>query len=131
MPEGRHGRERTGVLGAAGRLFDSSVSILRARLELASTELQEEGARLARVVVLSCLGLLFLMMTVLLLTLFVVVLFWDTHRLEALGGAAALYLVLTVILVAMVRRGMRRRAPLLASTVAELRKDCERLGVRR
>lgn len=131
MPHGTHGPGRGGLLGAAGRLLHSIVSILGTRLELASTELQEEGTRLARLVTLTCLALLFLALALVLLTLFVVVLFWDTHRLEAVGGAALLYLALAGICAWMLRRGARRRAPFLAATVAELRRDCARLGVRR
>lgn len=131
MPYGAHEPGRGGLLGSAGRLLDTVISILGTRLELASIELQEEGVRLVRIVVLACLALLSLVLTLLLLTLLIVVVFWDTHRLEALGAATALYFALTLICVWMLRRRACRRAPLLAATVAELRKDCERLGMRR
>ena len=59
------------------------------------------------------------------ITLFVIVLFWDTHRLEAIGGLAVLYLGLGVGIFLYTRSEAARGRRLFASTVEHLRKDRE------
>jgi uncharacterized membrane protein YqjE len=62
-------------------------------------------------------------------TLFVVMLVWDTqYRLVAVGGFALLYLAAGVIAGLMTRQKSRDRGPLLSATLAELAKDCQRLS---
>ncbi|HYE41490.1 MAG TPA: phage holin family protein, partial [Ramlibacter sp.] len=95
------------------------------RVELASVELQEEAQRMLRYLVLSLMALFLAAMTVVLVTFFVILLFWDEHPLAAVAVLAALYGGGALLLAAKVRGEIRAKPALLASTLAELKKDAE------
>ena len=57
--------------------------------------------------------------------LFVLVLFWDTHRLLAIGGMTGLFALLGLLAYFKVRGDLATRPPLMAATLAELRKDAQ------
>ena len=116
-----------GLIAAARRLLVALVDVLHTRLELLSTELEEEALRLRRLARYWLLSVLFLSGGFLLLTGFILVLFWDEHRMAALGVCAALYLALGIGCAMAVRNGWRNKPRLLAATLAELRKDGQRL----
>jgi hypothetical protein len=61
------------------------LDILQTRVEIVATEFEEERARLQELVVFGILTLFFVGVGLTLLTLFVVILYWDTHRLAVLG----------------------------------------------
>jgi uncharacterized membrane protein YqjE len=63
----------------------------------------------------------------LLAALFVIALFWDTYRLQAVGGMAVLFGAVAGIILMKVRAGMNAEAPLLSATLAELRNDIDYL----
>jgi|PlaIllAssembly_1097288.scaffolds.fasta_scaffold275365_2 uncharacterized membrane protein YqjE len=113
--------------GAVGRLSASLVALGRIRLELLAIEVQEEKERIAAMLVwavvaafLGCFALVFL-------SLFITVLLWDSHRLLALGGFAALFLVLAGIGVLRLRELFGAGSSLFQSTIAELREDSRAL----
>ena len=68
------------------------LEILQTRVEIVATEFEEERVRLRELVVFGSLTLFFVSVGLTLATLFVVALYWDTHRLAVLGGVALLYL---------------------------------------
>lgn len=115
------------ILAAVRRIGADVLDLARTRLELAAIELQE-GARhmlgyLAWAVAAAVLGLYALGLVI----LFVLVLFWDTHRLAAVGGMAVLFILGTLFAVSKLRAGLAARPPMLPATLAELRKDAAAL----
>jgi uncharacterized membrane protein YqjE len=66
-------------------------------------------------------------MAVLLFVIFLVVFFWDTHRLVTLGAFAAFFLAAGVAGVLALKRHLARRPKMFASSLGELVKDEERL----
>lgn len=119
MPRGLFGSAR-GVLGAL-------VEIGQTRLQLASTELEEERLRVAELLLFATAALFFLGLGIVLATLLLVLLFWDGPRVLVLGGAAALCLALGAGLATAWRRKARGKPPLLAATLAELQCDRDAL----
>ncbi len=117
----------SGLLVSLRRLVATGIEILQTRLELLSVELEEEGVRLRELLLYALVGLFFLGVGVLLLTLLVVVLFWDTYRLPVLTGITALYLVLGIGAAMRVRRILATRSRLFAATLGELGKDRKQL----
>ncbi|MGG7603894.1 phage holin family protein [Massilia sp. BKSP1R2A-1] len=116
------------MITAALRQFGANlVDLLRTRIELATIELQEGTHRLfgylAWAAAAAVLGLFALALAV----LFVLVLFWDTHRLEAVGGMTLLFALGAVFAVAKLRAGLAARPPFLPATLGELRKDAAAL----
>src|SRR5512139_3471371 len=85
---------------ATGGLFESLkalslsvIGIVHTRLELLSTDIAEAREHLVTLLLLLQLALFFLGVGVLLLALLIVVVFWESHRLLALGGVAGLFLI--------------------------------------
>jgi uncharacterized membrane protein YqjE len=117
----------SGLMGSLARLVATLLEILQTRLEIVATEFEEERERIREMVLFGFLALFFTSFGLLLLTLFVVVLFWETHRLYVLGGFTLLYLALGFIAGAVLRQRLRTRPRLFATTLAELSRDRERL----
>jgi uncharacterized membrane protein YqjE len=65
------------------------------------------------------------------LTLFVVVLFWDTHRLMAIGLLTLFYLAVGIGFALSARRGAAGKAPPFAASLAQLKKDREHFASQR
>ena len=124
-------RRTSSLLAASQRLLATSVEILHTRIEIVGTELEEAGAGARQLAVHALVALFFLAMGLLLATLFVVVLFWETRRLAVLGGFALLYLGAGAVTALLVRRRLRNRPRLFSTTLSELDKDRERLTSRR
>jgi uncharacterized membrane protein YqjE len=120
----------TGLLASLQRLLSTSAEVLRTRLEILSTELEEEGVRVQQLFLLEQLSLFFIGLGLLLATLFVILAFWDSHRLLVLAAFSIFYLVVGIGTALLLRRKLSRRPRLFASTLAELGKDRERLTSR-
>lgn len=119
--------QATGLLNSLKTLLATLLAIVQTRLELVSTEFEEERARLQSVLMLLLAALFCLGFGALLLTLFIVVLFWDTHRLSVTAGCAIFYLGLGWSAAAAARAKLRSKPRLFAATLAELSKDRDSL----
>lgn len=119
--------QSAGLMESVKRLFGTVSAIVSTRLELLSNELQEELLHLEQVfffsvAVLFCFGL-----AVLLLTAFIVVLFWDDHRLAILGSLSAIFFALGAWLSMLLRSKAQAKTKLFSVSLAELSKDREQL----
>lgn len=113
------------ISAAVGRIGATVLAMARTRLELATVELQEETQRLFGYLALGLAAAFLAAGAVVLAVLFVLVVFWDTHRLLAVGGMAILFALGSAIVVMKLRANLAARPPLLGATLAELRKDVE------
>lgn len=114
-----------GLMGSLRHLLSTLTSIVSTRLELLANELQVERLRLVRMLILLLSALFCFGLAILLLVAFVVVLFWDEHRLAAIGGLAAAFLALGALLAGLLRKQAQTR--LFSASLAELAKDREQL----
>ena len=115
-------------MGSVRRLVATLVSIVSTRLELLANELQEERLRLTQMFVLSLSMLFCAGMFVMLLVVFIVVAFWDEHRLAVLGVPCALFFALTVTMAFLLRSKAKAESKLFSASLAELARDREQLG---
>lgn len=106
-----------------GRIGSTLVSMARTRLELAAVEAREEAQALLGFAAWTLLAVFLGAGAFLLAALFVIVLFWDEHRLLAIGAMAGVFALAALLILAKVRAGFAARAPMLAATRAELGKD--------
>jgi len=113
------------ITATIGRIGANLLAMLRTRLELAALELQEETQRLFGYLAWGIAAAFFAVVAVLLAILFVLVLFWDTYRLAAVGGMTVLFALGSAFAVAHVKSSLKTRPPMLANTLAELRKDVQ------
>lgn len=117
-------------MGSVKRLLSTLISIVITRLELLVNELQEERLRLTRMLVIAWFALFCFGMGILLLTVFIVVLFWDDHRLAVLGGTCALFFALGTLMAMLLRSKAQAKSKLFSASLAELAKDREQLEPR-
>jgi uncharacterized membrane protein YqjE len=119
----------SGLMGSVKRLTSTLTSILSTRLELLANELQEERLRLTQMFLFTLFALFCFGMGLLLLTFFVVVLFWDEHRLAVLGILSAVFFALGSFAAMSLRNLAQEKSKLFSASLAELAKDRERIGV--
>jgi uncharacterized membrane protein YqjE len=107
------------------------IAIVHTRLELFSTELKEELARLGLILVWGYVALFFASLAVWLLCLTIVIAFWDTpYRLLVAGLLALLFFVLAAVAIAYVARLVHAKPRLFDASLTELERDREELGAR-
>lgn len=108
---------------AVRRIGGTLLDMLQTRLELAAVEIEEESRRLLGYFVLALLALILFGLAMLLVSLAIILVFWDGYRLEATIGLAALFGVAAGMIALKLRADFSSRPRLLAATVGELNKD--------
>jgi uncharacterized membrane protein YqjE len=116
-----------GLLASVQRLLATLIEIVQTRVAIVATEFEEERERIRELVMFGFLALFFLSLGLTLVTLFFAMLLWEEHLVFVLGGCALLYLGLGAIAGIVLRRRLKARPRLFASTLAELAKDRDQL----
>ncbi len=117
-----------GLAGSITRLARTALAVVRTRLEILATEIEEERIRFAGLALVVAAIAFCLQMAVLLGVILMVVLLWETHRVVTLGVLSTGFLVTGVALYLWLRHRLRTRPRMFASTLGEFAKDEERLG---
>jgi|SRR5450756_606105 uncharacterized membrane protein YqjE len=120
--------ESTGLMESLERLAGTVLAIFQTRLELLSNEMEEERVRIEQMLLYGSVALYFFGLAIMLLTAFIVVLFWDSHRLLVLGGFTALFFVAGLLVLNELRRVAREKSKLFSASLAELADDRDRLA---
>jgi uncharacterized membrane protein YqjE len=125
------GRRPTGPIGglfqSLARMLATLIGIAQTRLELLTTELQEEVHRVAEIMLWAAVGLLAAGVGLFLLALLVIFVFWDTHRVLASVAVTSIFFVIAAAAGLTLRAKIRSKPPLLDATIAELKKDRQSL----
>jgi uncharacterized membrane protein YqjE len=116
-----------GLLESLTILAGTLVAIAHTRLDLLSTDLEEERARLFSLLMLALAALLCLGIGVVLATILLVVAFWDTHRLLVLGALAGFFLAVGMAVWVFAMYKARTKPRLFAVSLSELFKDRQHL----
>lgn len=119
-----------GIAQSLRNLAATLVALLQTRLELLATDFEEERVRLLQLLFLAAGALFFFALGVLMVTLFIVLLFWDSHRFMAVVALAAIFFAIGVGLAIGVRNRMHARTRLFAASLHELAKDKDQLKSR-
>jgi uncharacterized membrane protein YqjE len=114
------------LLRSVQNLGGSFLAIVQTRLELLSTEIEEEWLRLAGFVLLALAALFCVSVAIVLAVVFVVAAFWDSYRLSAIVGLGAVFVLIAAVLWRMLIMRYAAKPPLFAASLKELRKDRER-----
>jgi uncharacterized membrane protein YqjE len=112
-----------GLLGSLKELVATLIEIAHTRLQLLGNEIHEERLRVRQLLLLAVIAGFFFVLAVVLFTLFVIVFFWDSNRLLAIGGFAGLYLVIAAASVIALRNRAATGSRLFKASLGELRKD--------
>jgi len=119
----REGPARGSLLYSVRHLASSLLAAAQTRLEIFVTEIEEERVRLEQMLLVALVALFCIGMGIVLSVAFIVVYFWDTHRLAAVGILAAGFLAAGALLGFSLRNQAKLRPKLLAATRGELAKD--------
>lgn len=111
-------------------LADSGLATLQTRLELFSVEIKEEKLRAGGFLFDTVLAALFIGFGVVFLMAFLTVLFWDSHRLLALGLGTTGLFIAGVWAATRAAGRLRSDSRLFASSLAEIAQDREALRPR-
>lgn len=130
-PEVRGGpRPVAGLFQSVNNFLATFVAIVHTRLELLTTELQEEVRQVGAILLWAFIAAFAAMMGLFLGALAVIFVFWDTHRLEASLAMIALFIAVAVVSGLILRHKLTTKPPLLDDTLAELAKDRDQLRAR-
>ena len=117
-----------GLFDSLRELSRNAIDVMHTRLDLLVTELTEEQAHLAELLLIAALSLLCFFLGVVFVAFFIVVVFWDTpYRLFATGLIAAVLLLTATGLWLAFRAKGKDRARMLSATLHELAVDRDRL----
>jgi uncharacterized membrane protein YqjE len=122
------------IAESASRLAATLLAVVQNRVELASTELEEESLRYFSCLMLSlaamfCMGIA-VVLGVLLGVLLAVILYWETHRIAVLAVLMVLFAIAGTAIALRVRRQYQAKPRLLGHTMTELARDSELLQTR-
>jgi len=119
---------RTSGLGASLRgLVAAFFALLHTRIELLAVELKRERVRVTRLLLFGGVALFFFILGAITLTIFVIAIFWDTHRVLAAGLLTLLYLGIAVAVALYAKREAARSLRPFSASLAQLKKDREQL----
>lgn len=104
------------------------LSFAETRARLAANEFEEQLLRLLEVAAWAVAAVFFFAIAVLLVSLFIILVFWDANRVLAAGLLAGLFIAGGGVSVMMVRACLAARPKFLAATLAEFEKDRQRMG---
>lgn len=117
-----------GLFASLKTLSASLIGIVQTRLELLSTDVAEERERLTALLVLAQVALFCLGVGVVLLAILIVVVFWESHRLSALGALIGVFLIAGAAAGWLALHRLRTKPRLFAASLDELAKDRQQLG---
>lgn len=116
-----------GLLNSLKGLAATLVGVAQTRLEILSTEIQEEKIRIGQIVVLGFAALFFISLGIVFLAAFLTVLFWESHRLFILGTLTLLFLGAGITATLLARAKASEESRLFTDSLGELAKDRQRL----
>lgn len=116
-------QHRRGLLASIRVLTGTLVGIVCTRFDILISEIEQEKVRLGLILIWGLAVAFCVAMAVAFLSLLAVAIFWDDHRLAALGGISFIYVLLAVAFGWRLRCSMKRRSRLFAISLGELRKD--------
>jgi len=125
-PEGEPGPIAS-LFRSIAKLAATFVAIAHTRLELLTTELQQEVYRVAEIMVWTVVAVLAAGIGLFMAALVIVFVFWDTHRVLASVIVTSGFFVITAVALIVLRAKLRSKPPLLEGTLAELATDAVHL----
>ena len=127
MPDAAEESRPTGLFHSGKVLLATLMGIAHTRVELISTEVEEQFARMVSLLVWGLVALFLAFTGVILSAIALIVLFWDSNRVLAAGGLAVVFVVLAVIAVLGFIARAKARPRLFEASLEELAKDRNQL----
>jgi uncharacterized membrane protein YqjE len=112
-----------GLLASLRHMFATVLALVHTRVELFTTEVEEEIQRAAGILLWALVALFFGSLTVMFLAVLVLIVFWDDHRVLAASLITAAFLLLTIIFGLLARGRLRAKPRFMAASIEELKRD--------
>ncbi|MDO8349961.1 MAG: phage holin family protein [Gallionella sp.] len=119
-----------GLLNSLGKFAATLTAVVQTRLELLSADLDEDREHWLSLLTLVLTALFCLSVGVLLTTILLVVVFWDTQRILVLGILAGLFLSGGVAAWLFALHKIKTKPRIFAASLLELSKDRQQLASR-
>ena len=117
--------ENRGLIASLRSLYSTLTATLHSRVELLGYEYARERTRITRLALLGIVALFFVALGMLTATMFIVVLFWESQRLVAIGFLTVLYFAIGGGIAYYAKHEASRAAHPFSATLEQLRKDRE------
>jgi uncharacterized membrane protein YqjE len=121
---------QVGLFDSLKALLATLVGMVHTRVELLSTEMEEQLARLVSLLVWGLVVVFFAFTGVILSAIALIVVFWDSNRVLAAAALAAAFVVFTVVAAAGFIARAKARPRLFKTSLDELEKDRSQLDSR-
>lgn len=118
----------SGLLESIKNLSATLLAIGQTRLQLLSNDLEEERAWLTSMLAWTLIAFFCASLALILATLLIVIMFWDTYRLTALGIMTGIFMLGAGYAWRVVCNMARSKPRLFSASIAELSKDREHLA---
>ncbi|MFS8086247.1 MAG: phage holin family protein [Acidobacteriota bacterium] len=115
--------ELSGLIASLRRMGSTLVGIAQTRLELLSTEVEEERARVSAILVHGYVTIACLSVGILLATLVFVLAWWDRNPVVAVAIPAFVFCAAGIWSLLRLRAVLRRKPKVFAASIDELAKD--------
>lgn len=120
----------TGLFQSFSNFAGSLIAIAHTRLQLLTTELQEEVRQVGAILLWAFIAAFAAMLGLFLGALAVIFVFWETHRIAASLAMIAVFVGIAIVAALVLAKKLRSKPPLLDDTLAELAKDRDNLKAR-
>lgn len=119
-----------GLFESVKALTSTLVAIIHTRLELLSTDLEEDREHLMSLVMLSLIALFSLLIAAVLVTITLVVAFWDSYRVLALASVSGVFIIVGVATWLAAVHQAKKKPKMFVASLLELIKDRQHIDAK-
>jgi|HubBroStandDraft_6_1064221.scaffolds.fasta_scaffold220243_2 uncharacterized membrane protein YqjE len=112
-----------GLLALVRHFGATIVALIYTRIELVATEVEEELQRGVIILIWAMLALFFGALSVLMLAVTLLVIFWDDHRVLVAALITSAFIAITAIMGFLAQARVRSKPRFLAASIEELKRD--------
>jgi len=120
---GAEGGRAAGLMASLRQMLSTALTLIHTRVELFTTEVEEEIQRAAQILLWALVALFFGSLTVLFVAVTILVAFWEEHRLLAAALITVGFLALTLTTALLARARLRSKPRFMSATIEELKRD--------
>ncbi len=121
--------ESKGLFASLSGLGATLVAMMRTRLQLLAIDLEEDSAYLFQIAKLTLIMLFCFGVAVILLTILISVIFWDSHRILVLSVLCGFFVMSGLLIARYTQQKIKQKPTLFASSLSELVKDWQSLDI--
>lgn len=122
--------ESKGLLGSLGAFATTLINVAHTRLELLSTDIEEDRERLFSLVVLYLISAFCLVVGLVISIILIVFVLWESHRLLVLAFVSGFFILTGLGICSFAMKKTKTKPRLFSASLSELLKDQQELDSR-